>query len=77
MLVRELLFADVSRLISHSVEEIKRFVDAIATVSPKFGLKINIKKAEVMFETNSTTREDDMNVDETTLYTCARVQIYR
>ena len=36
--------------------------------SSKFGLKINIKKTEVMFQPNSTmTMEEDINVDETTL----------
>ena len=39
-----------------------------ANVSSKFGLKINIKKTEVMFQLNSTmTMEEDINVDETTL----------
>ena len=33
-----------------------------------FGLKINIKKAEVLFQPNSTTtREENINVDDTTL----------
>ena len=68
ILVRELLFADDSALISHSAEEIQRIVDAFANASSKFGLKINIKKTEVMFQPNSTmTMEEDINVDETTL----------
>ena len=38
------------------------------TASSKFGLKINIKKTEVMFQPNSTmTMEEDINADETTL----------
>ena len=68
ILVRELLFADDSALIAHSAEEIQRIVDAFANASSKFGLKINIKKTEVMFQPNSTmTMEEDINVDETTL----------
>ena len=44
ILVRELLFADDSALIAHSVEEIQKIVDAFTSASSKFGLKINIKK---------------------------------
>ena len=54
ILVRELLFADDSALIAHSAEEIQWIVDVFANVSSKFGLKINIRKAEVMFQPNST-----------------------
>ena len=43
--------------------------DAFATASLKFGLKINIKKKEVMCRPNFTAaREDAINVDNTTLY---------
>ena len=67
-LVSELLFADESATIAHSAEEIQRSFDAFAYASLKFGLKINIKKTEVMFQPNSTTTMDeDINVDETTL----------
>ena len=48
ILVRELLFTDDSALIAHSAEE-QRIVDAFANSSSNFGLKINIKKTEVMF----------------------------
>ena len=66
--VRELLFADDSALIVHSAEEIHRIVAAFANASSKFGLKINKKKTEVLFQPNSTmTMEDDINVVETTL----------
>ena len=66
--VSELLFADDSALIAHSAEENQRIVDAFANASSMFGLKINIKKTEVMFQPNSTTTmEEDINVDETTL----------
>ena len=66
--VRQLLFADDSALITHSADEIQRIVDAFANASSKFGLKINIKKTEVMFLPYSTmTMEEDINVGETTL----------
>ena len=68
ILVRKLIFADDSAVIAHSAEEIQRIVDAFANASSKFGLKINIKKTEVMFQPNSTmTMEEDIHVDETTL----------
>ena len=44
ILVREVFFADSSALIAHSAEEIQRIVDAFATASSMFDLKINIKK---------------------------------
>ena len=66
--MRELLFAEDGALIPHSAEEIQRIVVAFTNASSKFGLKINIKKTEVMFHPNSTTTmEEDINVDETTL----------
>ena len=66
--MRELLFCRRQRTNCHSAEEIQRIVDAVANASSKFGLKINIKKTEVMFQPNSTmTMEEDINVDETTL----------
>ena len=68
ILLGELLFADDNPLIAHSTEEIRRIVDAFANASSKFGLKINIKKTEVMFQPNTTrTMEEDINVDKTTL----------
>ena len=62
--MRELLFADDSALIAHSAEEMQKIVDAFSEASKKFGLKINIKKTEVLFQPNSTrTREEDIMVD--------------
>ena len=66
--MREQLFADDIALISHSPEEIQRIVDAFANAASRCGLKINNKKAEVMFQPNSTTTmEENINVDEITL----------
>ena len=51
--MRELLFADDSALVAHSAEEIQKIVDAFSDASKKFGLKINIKKTEVLYQPNS------------------------
>ena len=62
--MRELLFADDSALVAHSAEEIQKIVDAFSDASKKFGLKINIKKTEVLYQPNSIrTREEDIMVD--------------
>ena len=62
--MRELLFADDSALVAHSAEEMQKIVDAFSDASKKFGLKINIKKTEVLYQPNSTrTREEDIMVD--------------
>ena len=64
IVVRELLFADDSALIAHPAGEIQKIVDAFANASSNFGLKINIKKTEVLFQPNSTmTMKEDINVD--------------
>ena len=64
ILMRELLFADDSALVAHSAEEMQKIVDAFSNASKKFGLKINIKKTEVLYQPNSTrTREEDIMVD--------------
>ena len=60
--------ADLFTVSHFRTEEIQRIVDAFANASSKFVLKINIKKTEVMFQSNSTTTmEEGINVDETTL----------
>ena len=62
--MRELLFADDSALVAHSAEQTQKIVDAFFDASKKFGLKINIKKTEVLYQTKSTrTREEDIMVD--------------
>ena len=64
ILMRELLFADDSALVAHSAEEMQKIVDAFSNASKKFGLKINIKKTEVLYQPNCTrTREDYIMVD--------------
>ena len=62
--MKELLFADDSALVAHSVKEMQKIVDAFSNASKKFGLKINSKKTEVLYQPNSTrTREEDTMVD--------------
>ena len=62
--MRELLFADDSALVAHSAEDMQKIVDAFSNASKKFGLQINIKKTEVLYQPNSTrTREKDIMVD--------------
>ena len=62
--MRQLLFTDDSVLVAHSAAEMHKIVDAFANASKKFGLKINIKKTEVLYQPNSTrTREEHIMVD--------------
>ena len=64
ILMKELLFADDSALVAHSAEDMQKIVDAFTDASKKFGLNINIKKTEVLYQPNSTrTREEDIMVD--------------
>ena len=64
ILMRVLLFADDSALVTHSAEEIQKIVDVFSGASKKFDLKINIEKTEVLYQPNSTrTREEDIMVD--------------
>jgi len=52
-LVRELLFSDNSALLAHLSEAIQRIVTAFSEASKRFGLKINIKTTEVLYQPNS------------------------
>ncbi len=64
VLIRELLFADDSALLAHSPQEMQRIINAFSDASKKFGLKINIKKTEVLYQPNSSrTQEVDIMVD--------------
>ena len=64
LMMRELLFADDSALVARSAKEMQKIVDAFSDASKKFGLKINTKKTEVLYQPNSTrTREEDIMVD--------------
>ena len=59
-----MLFADDSAFVAHSAEDMQKIVDAFSDASNKFGLKITIRKTEVLYQTNSTrTREEDIMVE--------------
>ena len=50
-------------MVAHSTEEMQKIVDAFSNASKKFGLKINTKKTEVLYQPNSTKiREEDIMV---------------
>ena len=52
ILMTELLFANDSALLAHPAEEMQKIVDAFSDTSKMFGLKINIKKTEVLYQPN-------------------------
>lgn len=49
MLELRSLVADDNVLVAHTMEDIQKIVDAFSSASKKFGLKINIKKTEVLY----------------------------
>ena len=52
------------RLVAHCAEETHKIADAFFDASKNFGLKINLKKTEVLNQRNSTrTREEDIMVN--------------
>ncbi|XP_069975557.1 uncharacterized protein [Penaeus vannamei] len=46
----ELLYADDSALVAHSIEDIQEITDAFAKSSAEFGLTINTQKTEVLYQ---------------------------
>ena len=56
----------------------QKIVDAFSGSSKKFGLKINIKKTEVLYQPNSTrTREEDIMVDASKLNSVLEITYLR
>ena len=56
----------------------QKIVDAFCNASKKFGLKINIKKTEVLYQPNSTkTREEDIMVDGNKLNSFCGIHLLR
>ena len=49
-IIQELLYADDCALEGHSRQEIQLVTDRFAQSAKQFGLKINIKKTEVMYQ---------------------------
>ena len=58
----ELLFADDSAPVAHSAEEMQKIVNAFSDASKKFGLKINTKKAEVLYQPNFTRNREEVTM---------------
>ena len=50
VLIQELLFADDSALVTHSLQAMQDLLTAFAEASKRFGLTINIKKTEVLIQ---------------------------
>lgn len=48
--VRELMFADDTALVAHTLEDMQDIVTAFAKSAHDFGLQINMKKTEVLFQ---------------------------
>lgn len=59
ILVRELLFADDSALVAHTPEQMQHVIDAFSSASKKFGLQINIRKTEVLFQPGTDHQEEE------------------
>ena len=56
LVIKELLFADDSALVTHSPKAMQDLVMAFAEASKKFGLTINIKKTEVLIVDTRDTK---------------------
>ena len=65
MLELRSLVADDNVLVAHTMEDIQKIVDAFSSASKKFGLKINIKKTEVLYRPSSSipTSHPSVKVD--------------
>jgi len=50
MLIRELLFADDCALAAHTLEDTQALVSKFSAASKSFGLSINLKKTEVLYQ---------------------------
>ena len=50
ILVKELLFADDSAIVAHTAEGTQALVDRFESAARRFGLKLNIKKTECLYQ---------------------------
>ena len=62
LLVRDLLFDGDCAFIAHSINDIKRINDSFAKAARRFGLKISLKKTEVMFQPKLGTNHVPLNI---------------
>ena len=61
-LIQELLFADDSVLVTHSLQAMQDLLTAFAEASKRFGLTINTKKTEVLIQDTQNTKLDPREV---------------
>ena len=60
--IQELLFADASSLVAHSLETMQRLIDAFSEESKRFGLTIHVKRTEVVIQDSRAERLSQRNV---------------
>ena len=73
-LVREMLFADDSAIVSHSPEIMQRLMDRFAKAAKQFSLNINIKKTDCLYQPPNTPNPGDIveiRIDDKSLVTCS------
>ena len=69
----ELIFADDTALCSHKQENLQKAVQVFSEVSSCFGLKVSVKKTEVMIQRAKTEQQQNtpiIKLDETPLKIC-------
>ena len=73
-LVRELMFADDTALIAHSPEDIQDITSLFVEVATAFGLRINMRKTEVLYQPCKLDPQPpiDVKMAETTLGNVSR-----
>ena len=54
--VRELMFADDCALAAHTIQEAQHLLDCFVAATRRFGLSVSIKKSEVMFQPQVSSR---------------------
>lgn len=66
ILIRELMFADDTAFVAHSHEDAQDIVTRFASSAKAFGLKINIKKTEMMYQPlpGSTETGQPINIED-------------
>ena len=64
-LIRELMFADDTAFVAHDHADAQEIISRFASSAQKFGLKINIKKTEVMYQLppGSSDASIDININ--------------
>lgn len=62
ILVRELMFADDTAFIAHSFDDAQEIVTRFSDAAKAFGLKINIKKTEMMYQPVPGSNTEGLNI---------------